>query len=142
MSARRSSTIKVSNNKKPNGQSKEYADEYKRRYGEDYPEEVKDAPYKVIGRKVKKGAKKIKDKIKKVIGKKGGGTLKAVPADNTGLAKLPTPVRNNMGYMKYGGKVKMQNGGKTSVAMKKKSKKCPINGMAKTGRTRGVTVVA
>jgi len=26
--------------------------------------------------------------------------------------------------------------------MKKKSKKCPINGMAKQGKTRGVTVVA
>jgi hypothetical protein len=44
--------------------------------------------------------------------------------------------------MAYGGKVKMQDGGKTSVAMKKKSKKCPINGMAKKGKTRGVTVVA
>lgn len=32
--------------------------------------------------------------------------LKPVPADNKGLGKLPTKVRNNMGYMAYGGKTK------------------------------------
>jgi len=32
--------------------------------------------------------------------------LKSVPADNKGLGKLPTKVRNNMGYMAYGGKTK------------------------------------
>lgn len=36
--------------------------------------------------------------------------LKAVPADNKGLGKLPKQVRNNMGYMSYGGMVK--KGGK------------------------------
>ena len=36
---------------------------------------------------------------------KKGGNLKAVPADNKGLAKLPTEVRNKMGFMKRGGKV-------------------------------------
>jgi hypothetical protein len=35
-----------------------------------------------------------------------GGELKEVPEDNTGLAKLPTEVRNKMGYMKEGGKAK------------------------------------
>ena len=34
-----------------------------------------------------------------------GKTLKPVPKDNVGLSKLPTPVRNKMGYMKKGGKV-------------------------------------
>jgi len=34
-----------------------------------------------------------------------GGQLKEVPEDNTGLSKLPTEVRNKMGYMKDGGKV-------------------------------------
>lgn len=44
---------------------------------------------------------------------KRGGALKTVPAGNKGLAKLPTGVRNNMGYMKSGGKVKkMGMGGK------------------------------
>ena len=43
---------------------------------------------------------------------KKGGNLKAVPADNKGLAKLPTEVRNKMGFMKRGGKVKkMEHGG-------------------------------
>ena len=34
-----------------------------------------------------------------------GGSLKAVPANNKGLKKLPTKVRNKMGNMKKGGKV-------------------------------------
>ena len=36
----------------------------------------------------------------------GGSALKSVPSNNTGLAKLPTPVRNKMGYMKKGGMAK------------------------------------
>ena len=39
------------------------------------------------------------------IRKMGGGSLKAVPADNKGLKKLPTEVRNKMGFMKKGGVV-------------------------------------
>jgi hypothetical protein len=35
-----------------------------------------------------------------------GGELKEVPEENTGLSKLPTEVRNKMGYMKEGGKTK------------------------------------
>jgi hypothetical protein len=34
-----------------------------------------------------------------------GGELKEVPEDNPGLSKLPTEVRNKMGYMKDGGGV-------------------------------------
>jgi len=34
-----------------------------------------------------------------------GGSLKPVPADNKGLKKLPTKVRNKMGFMKKGGVV-------------------------------------
>jgi len=34
-----------------------------------------------------------------------GGSLKSVPAGNKGLKKLPTKVRNKMGFMKKGGKV-------------------------------------
>ncbi len=45
--------------------------------------------------------------------KAGGGSLKSVPAGNKGLSKLPTGVRNKMGYMKRGGSVKkMGMGGK------------------------------
>ena len=32
-----------------------------------------------------------------------GGSLKPVPSDNKGLSKLPTAVRNKMGYMHNGG---------------------------------------
>ena len=32
--------------------------------------------------------------------------LKPVPEDNKGLGKLPTKVRNKMGFMSYGGKAK------------------------------------
>ena len=46
-----------------------------------------------------------------------GGTVKAVPKGNKGLAKLPKTVRNKMGFMKKGGAVKkMKRGG---VAKKK-----------------------
>ena len=40
------------------------------------------------------------------IRKMGGGSLKPVdPKTQKGLSKLPTKVRNKMGYMKKGGKV-------------------------------------
>jgi len=35
-----------------------------------------------------------------------GGSLKPIPKDNKGLPNLPKKVRNNMGYMKKGGKTK------------------------------------
>mgnify|MGYP005989010235 FL=1 len=35
--------------------------------------------------------------------------LKAVPADNPGLGKLPKKARNNMGYMAHGGKIKKKH---------------------------------
>ena len=44
-------------------------------------------------------------RIDKRVKKMGGGSLKAVPAGNKGLKKLPTKVRNKMGCMKKGGKV-------------------------------------
>ena len=45
--------------------------------------------------------------------KKGGKALKPVDKKkNPGLAKLPTHVRNKMGYMKKGGRVKQFGGGK------------------------------
>ena len=45
--------------------------------------------------------------------KKGGSALKPVDKQkNPGLAKLPTQVRNKMGYMKKGGSVRKFGGGK------------------------------
>jgi len=49
-----------------------------------------------------------------MIKKADGGKLKSVPEGNKGLSKLPTPVRNKMGFMKKGGKViKKASGGLT-----------------------------
>jgi len=48
--------------------------------------------------------KKLGDKLR--VKKKMGGSLKPVnPKTQKGLSKLPTKVRNKMGYMKKGGKV-------------------------------------
>ena len=45
--------------------------------------------------------------------KKDGGSLKDIPSGNVGLSKLPTEVRNKMGFKASGGKVaKMGMGGK------------------------------
>tara|TARA_R100001509_G_scaffold39965_1_gene21403 strand:- start:229 stop:531 length:303 start_codon:yes stop_codon:yes gene_type:complete len=64
-----------------------------------------------------------KKMLNKMMGKskpqtlKGGGGLKAIPEGNKGkgLSKLPTEVRNKMGFMKKGGKVmKMRGGGMAS----------------------------
>ena len=53
-------------------------------------------------------------RLRKELGmKKGGSVLKPVDKKkNPGLAKLPTHVRNKMGYMKDGGRVKKFGGGK------------------------------
>ena len=54
-----------------------------------------------------------------------GGALKAVDSsDNPGLSKLPTEVRNKMGYMKKGGMAKSyKEGGKADIAQDKKMAK-------------------
>jgi hypothetical protein len=45
-------------------------------------------------------------KRKMMMTAKIGKELKEVPANNKGLSKLPTSVRNKMGYAKYGTSVK------------------------------------
>ena len=58
------------------------------------------------------GKSKLTTAQRKVIGKKQGGSLKPVnQTKNPGLAKLPTKVRNNMGFAKKGGKVSYRKGG-------------------------------
>ena len=54
-----------------------------------------------------------------------GGALKAVDSsDNPGLSKLPTEVRNKMGYMKKGGMAKKyKEGGMADIAQDKKMTK-------------------
>jgi hypothetical protein len=62
--------------------------------------------------------------------------------DNPGLAELPTNVRNKMGYMKKGGKVKHSDIKKDMPMMKKvageavKGHEKKMHGMAKGGVTR------
>ena len=65
-----------------------------------------------LGKKVLKSLpkKKLSSNISRVR-KAEGGSLKAVPADKKGLKKLPTQVRNKMGYMKTGGRVGLKSGG-------------------------------
>tara|TARA_Y100001938_G_scaffold142906_1_gene214882 strand:- start:256 stop:843 length:588 start_codon:yes stop_codon:yes gene_type:complete len=62
----------------------------------------KKSPADVLKENKKKALKK-----KKVIKKAEGGSLKPVPEGNKGkgLSKLPTEVRNKMGFMKKGGKL-------------------------------------
>ena len=67
----------------------------------------------------KKLADKIETRTSKRVSKtegsfaKGGSALKPVDKEkNPGLAKLPTHVRNKMGYMKKGGRVRKFGGGK------------------------------
>tara|TARA_X000001382_G_scaffold94760_1_gene69223 strand:- start:40 stop:1353 length:1314 start_codon:yes stop_codon:yes gene_type:complete len=49
--------------------------------------------------------------------KRAAGGLKPVPEGNKGLGKLPSPVRNKMGYMRKGGVVKMRGGGAATKGM-------------------------
>jgi len=57
---------------------------------------------KAANKKIDTAAKKLAaGKVMKM-----GGSLKAVPAGKTGLAKLPTAVRNKMGYKRTGGSIK------------------------------------
>tara|TARA_S200002703_G_C3775664_1_gene238837 strand:+ start:31 stop:942 length:912 start_codon:yes stop_codon:yes gene_type:complete len=57
-------------------------------------------------KKVRSAAKENMDKRKKKKMNKGGAALKSVPAGNPGLKKLPTAVRNRMGFMRKGGVAK------------------------------------
>ena len=60
----------------------------------------------------KKGKKNLKAEKKRVVRElKDGGSLKPVPAGKKGLSKLPTKVRNKMGFMKKGGRVGFKSGG-------------------------------
>lgn len=57
--------------------------------------------------------------------------LKKVPSDAKGLSKLPTSVRNKMGYMEKGGKVK-----------KKDKKKDSFEGYTKVGSSKSLNALA
>ena len=59
-----------------------------------------------------KGKRNLRDEKKRIVRElKDGGSLKPVPAGKKGLSKLPTKVRNKMGFMKKGGRARMKSGG-------------------------------
>lgn len=92
-----------------------------------------------ILKKEQKRVKKAGGSVKKKMAM--GGKMKPVDKKkNPGLAKLPTEVRNKMGFMKKGGmaKKKMMGGGMTIKKMKRggKAGKCPRDGIAMRGKTR------
>ena len=70
--------------------------------------------------------------------KKGGKVLKPVPAGKKGLSKLPTQVRNKMGFMKDGGKVKDKTKSKKplSGSMKKPKPGSADYQILQTGKPR------
>ena len=57
----------------------------------------------------KKGKRNLKDEKKRIVRelKNKGGALKPVKPSQKGLKKLPTKVRNKMGFHKSGGRVGM-----------------------------------
>lgn len=77
----------------------------------------KPAPKKKLGGKIVKAVKKLKKSA-------SGSSLKPVDkSKNPGLSKLPTPVRNKMGYQKMGGKTKKAKMGCASCGKSMKKKK-------------------
>jgi hypothetical protein len=95
--------------------AREFEDEAKEREA-NKGRQTPSASQKMQNKKREEAKKRIKDKKNM----KAGGALKS-PA-NPGLKKLPTKVRNKMGYMKAGGKV---------------TSKCKRDGIAIRGRTKG-----
>lgn len=61
--------------------------------------------YKELVKRRKETSNTVGKILKKKMNK-GGASLKSVPAGNKGLKKLPTPVRNRMGFMRKGGVAK------------------------------------
>jgi len=72
--------------------------------GKKDPRNMTKAELAAYVKKQEEEGKKVADKFKSKRGYKRGGLTKPA-ADQAGLKKLPTAVRNKMGYMKSGGKV-------------------------------------
>lgn len=88
-----------------------YKEEFRNRYGEDIPDYV----LNTLGSKGNKKVAKIKQKIKDYFKNKEGVTKKLLKNSDNSLGK------DTMGYKK-GGKVKRMS--------------CPVDGMAKRGKTK------
>ena len=82
-----------------------------------YNKQVSPKGYKSGGRVAKMGGGMM---MKRPMMNKGGKTLKPVnPETQKGLSKLPTKVRNKMGFMKKGGRVGLNGGGDVKKTKKK-----------------------
>ena len=79
--------------------------------------DVKDSAETALNLSTLGGYGVVKKKVKELTGLKSGGSLKPVSSDKVGLKKLPTAVRNKMGYQKNGGMMKKAKSG-TSLGMK------------------------
>lgn len=69
---------------------------------------------------------------------KKGGAMKPVPKGNKGLAKLPTAVRNKMGYMMNGGEkmlMKMTYGGSSMDMSDPMVKRMQMGGSTYSGKS-------
>jgi|9_EtaG_2_1085328.scaffolds.fasta_scaffold74801_1 predicted DNA-binding antitoxin AbrB/MazE fold protein len=85
-----------------------------------YNKQVSPKGYKSGGRVAKMGGGMM---MKRPMMKAGGKTLKPVnPETQKGLSKLPTKVRNKMGFMKKGGRVGLKEGSKGAIKPSEKAK--------------------
>lgn len=73
--------------------------------------DVKDSAEDALNLSTLGGYGVAKKKVKELTGLKSGGSLKPVSSDKVGLKKLPTAVRNKMGYQKNGGVMKKAKSG-------------------------------
>ncbi len=85
-----------------------------------YNKQVSPKGYKSGGRVAKMGGGMM---MKRPMMNQGGKALKPVDkSKNPGLAKLPTDVRNKMGFMKKGGRVGLKEGSKGAIKPSEKNK--------------------
>ena len=101
-----------------------------------YNKQVTPKGYKMGGRVKKMGGGMMKRPMYK-----DGGLKPVDKSKNPGLAKLPTKVRNKMGFMKDGGRVKKMGGGMMKRPMYKdgtKPKKDPKKETVKKGMRQGL----
>lgn len=81
-----------------------------------------------------KGLPKLPTSVRNKMGyMQKGGSLKPIPSENKGLPKLPRSVRNKMGYMKKGSEIKYGKGGTYNYKNFKNAKGQEVPGMYQDG---------
>jgi hypothetical protein len=103
--------------------------ENKKRYGATY-EHYPDQDIYAEGGKVQTSADTARKLATEMGGMKDGGAMKPVDSSkNPGLSKLPSEVRNKMGYMKKGGKPKSGLAVMIAIGAPMKGEKKPVKKM-------------